>query len=48
MGLIALMMLGRDRRVMGDGTIGGRLYTAGRIVTLAILSVRFLVRRLGG
>ncbi len=45
-GLIAMMMLSRDRRIMGDGTIGGRLYAAGWVVTLVItiLSLIYLVQ----
>jgi hypothetical protein len=49
-GMIAMMMLSRDRRVMGDGTIGGRLYAAGWIVTVAItvLSLMYLVEQFTG
>lgn len=46
-GLIAMMLLSRDRRVMGDDAIGGRLYAAGWVVTLVItiLSVVYLVQQ---
>lgn len=46
-GLIAMMLLTRDRRVMGDDTIGGWLYAAGWVVTLVItiLSVIFLIQQ---
>ena len=49
-GLIAMMMLSRDRRVMGDATIGGRLYAAGWAVTsvITVLSAVFLVQQFTG
>lgn len=49
-GLFAMMMLSRDRRVMGDGAIGGRLYAAGWVVTLVItiLSAIYLVQQFTG
>jgi Mn2+/Fe2+ NRAMP family transporter len=49
-GLIALMLLSRDHRMMGEGAIGGRLYAAGWAVTLGItlLSLIYLVQQLTG
>ncbi|MCW2652341.1 MAG: divalent metal cation transporter [Mycobacterium sp.] len=49
-GLIAMMLLSRDRRIMEDNPIGSRLYAAGWVVTLVItiLSVIFLVQQFTG